>query len=508
MTDGIFEDRSAGARETASDPLPLTGATQRQQEYPLHALGPVLESATRAVMRHAFVPASLAAQSALSACSLAIQAHFDVRLPTGQYRPTTIYFVTIATTGERKSTSDGYFMAPAEEYQKELHDKHALENGAMIAKKAAWDIAKAEAIKANKARGAQALETAMKDIGEKPADPMEPILIARAGTTQGLLKYFEKARPSLGLMSDEGGSWLGGFGMSEDQRLNTVATLSDLWDGKPIQRLTGGEGASMLYGRRLTFHLMIQPVLAGKLMGDAEMKGQGFLSRLLVTQPESLAGQRIVDPDLMDMDGFDREMSDYRQRVSDIIRAPLPLDPETNILKPRGLRMTDDAQRMWWEFYNENERRVGPNGDLQDVQGFVGKLPEQAARIAAVLGAFEQGARLQVVDAPLLARGIELAEFYLSEALRLIGMEPVDPVTAMASTLSDWLKDKWDENLISIRMISNKGPNQFRKLGADGIRPVIETLIRNDHLSPKLSSGGPVGGKHARECWRVQVGRG
>lgn len=506
LADTIDEARPIfGAHEIPDEILPLVGATSAPQPFPTEFLGTRLEAACRAIMAKAFVPASTAAQSLLSACSLALQAHFNVVLPTGQCRPISLYFVTIAKSGARKSTSDDMAMAEAAAFQQELHEAKVANEPAAAAAKAAWTIAKTDTIKAYKGRGQDALREALKELGPEPSPIPDSTVTTRVGTTQGLIRAFELGRPTLGLMSDEGGSWLGGYSMTDEQRLMTIATLSDLWDGKPIQKLTGGEGAVMLYGRRLTFHLMIQPILSGKLLGDAEMKGQGFLSRLLVTQPESLAGIRIVDPDAAPNPVHEQALADYHQRYGQIIRAALPIDLEKNRLSPRALGLTTEAQRMWWTFYNENERRVGPGGDLEEVEGFVGKLPELAARLAANLAAFEQGTQLSVINAESLARGIALAEYYLDEALRLFGIAPVDAILAHANNLSIWLSTKYDEPLICAAVIRQFGPSQFKKISSDQLGVVIGALIRHNHLSPPVPGGGIVKGAKRKIAWRVMV---
>jgi hypothetical protein len=319
-----------------------------------------------------------------------------------------------------------------------------------------------------------------------------------------MLKRFTSCRPSIGLMSDEGGSWLGGYGMTEDNRLLTISTLSDFWDGKSVQINTAGEGFTALRGRRLAFHLMIQPVLAGRLLGNAEAQGQGFLSRLLVAQPESLAGTRFVVPEERDNSAYQREVAAYRDRLGQIIAAPMTTLEGTNVLQPRALPLSAQATAMWWAFYNGIEARLGPDGDLNQVKGFVGKLPEQAARIAAVLAVFHNGQGLADINAKMMARGIALAEFYLSEAVRLFGHAGVKVEYEDAQLLSDWLRTKWTENLISVTAISAYGPSRVRK-GGDYVKSLIEILVRHDHLSDRLPNGGMVGGKKVRDAYRVLV---
>jgi hypothetical protein len=502
-----FAAQFAAATPVAVQPLALMADRGKQAEYPVDALGPILGAATRATAVHAYVPLSIAAQSIITACSLAVQPHFDVVLPTGQVRPTSLFAVTVADSGDRKSTSDDYVMSPIWEYQEQLEEKYATKKLDALLAQSAWDETKKAVTQRLKNRGKEALEAGYRELGQRPDGPIDPTIVIRSGTTQGLLKRFITSRPSLGLMSDEGGSWLGGFGMTEDNRLLTISTLSDFWDGKTVQTNTGGEGFTALRGCRLTFHLMIQPVLSGKLLGNAEAQGQGFLSRLLVSHPESIAGTRFVKPGDRDAPEHLAAVTAYRDRLSQIVCAPLPVKPDSTALDPRPLQLSAQAKEMWWAFYNSIEARLGPDGDLNQVKGFVGKLPEQAARLAANIGVFHKGIRIEEIDAQTLANGIALAEFYLSEAVRLFGQASPGGITEDAQLLSDWIASKWTENLISVTAIQQTGPSRVRQ-GADHIRALIEILVRHDHLSDRLPGGGMVSGKKVREAWRVIVGRG
>lgn len=487
------------------EPEPLMPTRGDQAPFPTGYLSPMLRGAVEAIGRKCFVPTSLAAQSVLSACSLAVQPHFNVVLPTGQERPTSLFLVSVAESGDRKSTSDDIALSAIREFERSLEDQYAGERADAALRQAAWDESKKEVTQRVKKHGREALEQAYRDLGPRPEGPIEPTIAVRTGTTQGFLKRFATCRPSLGLMSDEGGSWLGGFGMSEDNRLNTIATLSDFWDGKTVQTLTSGEGFVVLRGRRLTFHMMVQPIVADRLLGDAEALGQGFLSRMLVSHPHSLAGTRFVDPDAaVDIAGSNA-IGAYTSRLARIVRADLPLDPDTGALMPTPLPMDDKAKRLWWDFYNRLEGRLSPDGDLFTVKGFVGKLPEMAARLAANIAVFEHGTQLTEIDMEALARGIGIAEFYLGEAVRLFGQQAAPKIYVEAQTLSDWLKNSWDENLVTVSAISSRGPSSLRNR-SDLIRDVIAVLVRHNHLS-EMPNGGMVLGKKARIAWRVLVRR-
>lgn len=60
-----------------------------------------------------------------------------------------------------------------------------------------------------------------------------------------------------------------------------------------------GDGSGTYYGRRLTLHLMAQPVVASMLLSDPLAREQGFLARCLVSFPQPTAGTcRYVETNL------------------------------------------------------------------------------------------------------------------------------------------------------------------------------------------------------------------
>lgn len=60
-------------------------------------------------------PLPMVASSALAALSLAIQAHVDVSRAARLQGPAGLFLLTIADSGERKSTCDGFFTKPIRE---------------------------------------------------------------------------------------------------------------------------------------------------------------------------------------------------------------------------------------------------------------------------------------------------------------------------------------------------------------------------------------------------------
>ena len=203
-----------------------------------------------------------------------------------------------------------------------------------------WDSERKRTL-GEKEKDRTAREADLNALGPEPEAPLLPIVVTPDPTVEGLVKNMASLRPSLGLFSDEGGAFLGGVGMNPENRLKTVATLSSFWDGSPVSRLRAGDGGSLFLGRRLSVHLMAQPIAASTLLADPVANGQGILARFLIAEPESAIGTRTRLDWHPDSDGV---LAQFATRIGELLRRPMPvrtdggLDPRLLPLSVRGTR--------------------------------------------------------------------------------------------------------------------------------------------------------------------------
>ncbi len=468
------------AARLPGQPIPIKPPVAEPGAYPVEALSPKIKAAMIAVVDKVQVPVSIAANSLLAAAALAVQAFVDIELPTGERIPSCLYMVTVASSGDRKSSVDKLALYPVREREREMAEESRAEMASYQADAASYAAAKKKAQTGNKSRIQMRDEIAA--LGREPIAPPQPMLISDEGTLQGLQKLFAEAMPSLGLFSDEGGQFLGGFAMSEEQRGLTGAALSKLWDGAPIKRVRGTEGVTILRGRRLSLHLMIQHRIARRLFGDPDLKDQGLLSRILIAQPLSLKGDRVwKDPDARS----DIELERFQVRIYKMLTDPLPMDPESRELMPRVIRLSSDARALFIKWHDAVEEELKPGGNFEEVTGFAAKLPEHAVRLAAVMAYFEDR-NLEEISGPALSAGIKLAQFYASEALRVIGMGAGDDATENASSVIDWIRKKGFE-VVGLRYLGrNVSPRSVR---GPTLKRAVDLLVEMKHLAP-IPGGG------------------
>lgn len=489
--DGDFEEEA---------PVPLLPPEEIAQDYPVEAFGDgFLAKAINGIVDVAQVPPAIAAQSVLAAAALVVQPFVNIVLPTRQVRPVVLYLTTLADSSDRKSTSDDLAISGVLEFQQ---GRYPAYNEAMIEHTAALEAHKVRIARTKgKDKSAEDTRQDMIELGAEPKPPKPPTLLVKKGTMQGLVELFVRGSTSLGLFSSEGGSWFGGYGLKEENRLHTAATLSEFWDGSAIEENTKGGGFIYLMGRRLSFHMMIQPGVADDIFSNPILRDQGFLNRLLVAAPHSLAGTRFHrDPrpsSFQDIDHFKRRL------VQALGQSP-KVDQENGGLILDNITMTEEAQKMWWAFSDHIEAKIGPKGEWRTIKGMTGKLAEQAARLATVIAVFQNG-RLKTVEEGLsatdLSRGVKLAEFYASEFVRLIERPSVTPLEKNAEIMRAWLVDSHKKPIVALSTLSQLAPRTVR--GKANALAAMEMLESARHVV-KLSGGTVIDGKRAKDAWRVR----
>ena len=486
---------------TPEGPQPLVREIAPGAAYPIHALGP-LRAAVEAVQGLTQAPVAIPAQSALAVASLAVQGFADVETLGGP-RPLSLYALTIARSGERKSACDAPLMAALREHEKQ---EASAQRDAMQSWANAHALWKGERDRilgdARKGKGEKrvAAQADLEALGREPAAPPSADRTVSEPTFEGLTKLFATGQPSLGLFSDEGGQFLGGHAMNSDNRQKTLAALNDLWQGNPIRRTRAGDGHATLYGRRLAVHLMVQPTVARAFMADPLAADTGFLPRFLICEPPSAIGTRMQ----ANAQGDAIALAAFEARLRAILDAPLPMDAETRELQPRILGLDPDARTLLAGFADAIEAAQAPGGDLAHITGTASKAAEQAVRIAGVLTLWAD-LDARNVQADVMADAIALAQFYLSEASRLASAATVSAEIDKAEALRRWLLEGWLHPDVMARDVVQYGPNALRE--TPKARAALTILERHGWLV-RLDAGTLVRGAERAEAWRIVRGGG
>jgi hypothetical protein len=484
-TDGRAEQRK-------ESPRPLKRSVPAAKPYPLAALGTLAEP-TQVLANTIQAPVALCGQSILAGATLAVQAHGNITLD-GRVIPLSENYLTIGESGERKSAVDQEALRPHRAYEKRRYDDYDAKRLDYENDLAAYQKAKDEALKKAKTRAEK--KAALDALGSPPIAPLFPLFITEEPTYEGLVKLLQHSLPTVGLFADEGGRMIGGYGMSDTQELKTACGLSDLWDGKRISRVRGGDGAALLYGRRVSMHLMAQPQVAQYLLSNPLMKEQGFLSRCLTVWPASTAGTRKYNPvDLRQNEA----LRAYEKRITEILETPLPVvKDKTNELDPPHLQLSPEAKALWVKFHDQIEGQLADNQPLAPIRDLANKAPEHALRLAGVLTLYDN-IKADEISLLHLGNGIKLAQYYIEEALRLFQASAVDPTLALAERLLAWAQERKSPDL-SLVDIYQRGLNAIGD--AATARRIVKILEEHGWFI-SVPNGKEIDGQFRREVWEV-----
>ncbi len=441
--------------ELPRSPRPLIESNPAAEPYPVKALGGILGPAVERMAEVIGVPQALAAQSILAASALATQGHAGLQLDGRNY-PLSLYLITVAASGDRKTAADRFALLPARQWEREQWQRHREQlSRYRAAQRQAQRINPADA---NLTNGIP-LE----------AEPSAPRLITTDPTIEALIKGLCHDLPSMGLFCDEGGQFLGSSTMNRDNRLKAVTTLSSLWDGSPIDRARSMAGESLrAYDRRLSLHLMLQPYLAMQLLSDPLLQGQGILGRCLMTWPTSLAGQRSYQA--IDL-SKDAALKRYHRRLSALFYQPWSLSAD-GALRLSPLTLSPLARRRWIDLHDAIEAQLGEFGELASVRPSGSKAADNLLRVAGILAVVEESS---VVEVDHIQRASALVGYYLTEIQRLTEQEPVCRVKEEADRLLRWLQVK-DWKRFSIRELNRNGPRFARKSSRHTAKLLVELI--------------------------------
>lgn len=453
--------------------MPLRREPTAPEPYPIEALGPILAPVAEAIAEATKAAPSLIGNSLLAASALAVQPHGDVSVD-GRTVPTSVFALTVAASGDRKSTVDNIVLAPHFARQRQLVDAFAALELEYNNRLAVWKRER-EAILGAKKQTREWKEIELQLLGEQPQQPPQPVILAPDWTVEGIRGLLRSGLPSIGLFSDEGGRIIGGHSMLPENALKTISILSGLWDGKGGVTVRNGEGVISLFGKRVSQHLMMQPSVGPLLFANADAQGQGYLWRCLPVWPETVAGTCFyAEQDITQRSVY----KFYFTRLLSILEAPLPVKQGTLELEPRELPLSPEAKQLYIEFYNSIERERGTAGRWSPVASFAARVPEHALRIAGVLTLLDN-INASEVTAEDMQRGITLAAWYLREGMRILEFGLDDPDLVLAERLLEWMKSRPQSTMT--KEVYQSGPSRSLRNAQDA-RRVLGILERHGQI--------------------------
>lgn len=391
-----------------SDEIKL--AQSPEIRFPIDALPSLMKNAVSEAVDFNQCPIPIAVSVALGALSAAAQAHFDVSRDENQISPISLSLITIAESGERKTSTDKPFARCFHEW--EINQRKEYNELAEVYKNQlkAYEIASKEVGKGESNQ--DALYAALNEL-KPPVKPVQKTILQDRVTIEKLISNLA-AFPIAYLNSNEAGAVLGGYAFKSENFQSTITTLNQLWDGAPLKHDTKGGNLLHIPKPRVTVNLLLQESIYRKFSdgNDGLAFTTGGLSRFLISQPESTIGSRPYKKAPAGMPAI----AEFNNLISQFLAKPANFQDE--ILQTKVLPLSPEAKDAWIAFHDQVEEELGEGGQFYMIRGWGAKAAEQVARIAANFQIMACKDPV-VVDLDSVLRAIQVVSYYLNESLRL-----------------------------------------------------------------------------------------
>ena len=382
----------------------LADKVKKAPEYQISQSPPLFQKAVREVSGFYQVPPSMAAFSGLGGFSLLAQGLFDVQTRVGITCPTSLYTLSIADSGARKSATDKAFGKSIEGAFHELykfmnknareieqdHEMLDLEKSALKSQYKA--LAKKFELKTDEANKISDRLGELNALGQPTL--RSPRIVIVDDSNENLAASLQKRWPSSIIRTAEGGAFFGGQAGQDRNAMKGASLRNMIWSGETyVAGRVQGENID-LRNARLSISISVQrETFEAHLTGGGQLgRGIGEWARYLIDEPAIDWGGREID----EQDGLGAgnlahmgpgrmpgllEISNLFAAIAD--RGLLfDEDPREN-LRFMTLRFCSEGQVIWNQFYNEVERTMKMGAANEHYRDIGSKTAEMAGRIAA-----------------------------------------------------------------------------------------------------------------------------
>lgn len=416
---------------------------------------PLLDVAMKEAELMLQAPNGMIVLTQLSAIAIALQGLINVEMPIGKKVPVSLFALTVAGSGERKSSTENLFTAGIKSVQKE----HEFEYERQLKEyKISVDLYNHLKLKLKKLCSLddvnvnQQIFNQMVDLSkQEPIKPKAPKVLYEDTTVEALLDGLKMAQPNAFLGSSEGGIILDGRTASATPYFNA------LWSGDDINVSRKTQESLNLSDRRLSIHIMVQPdtfqLFSGK--ENNNLRDNGFFSRTLVCSPLSTCGYRQINGFTHTNEGIKA----FNNKLKMLLEASLAMK---DFRQRHTIVFSPEAKNIWLDIYNDIEAHMAPGGMFEVAKDHASKLPENIARVAALIHCFEYSYE-QEISPESLWLAVELVSFYSRDFMMLFCPPP--KYVKDANVLLSWLLSFINADVRYIRKnyILQYGPVCVRK---------------------------------------------
>lgn len=418
-----------------------------QQPFPVDAFPRIMEKAIADVHRVDQAPIEVVAMGALAVVSIALQDRIDVVRLNQAPSPVSLNLLNISKSGDGKTIVEKNFLSIIADFEKESLKKQSIRQDA-IERELSFLERKRKNLGARIGRPTKRgpspddLEEEWYALHEKiealeDAKSSQPQWLFSEGSYEGLRRVLEGEGRAIGVVSFDAGAVLNGMLTTNPTQLN------NLWDGKGIVAPLAS-GTSRAHDPRLTMLLATQPselqAFLDKPRGGRAL-GNGFFARFLYAESTPVMVQ--ISTERKATPGVDA----FKERLRTILEAP---DTGTR----QNIRMNERAAEYWASYFNTLRQVESQTPWVEEISGFVRKLPEQAARIAALFQCVEgygdiwSPAWSGPIDERTMRKAVQLCDWFMHSyraGFSEDGEARKKKVESIAEKVLGKIRDKYEE---------------------------------------------------------------
>ena len=419
---------SALKEKAWTQPIPLRSSNQAP--YPIDALPEIIKNAIIAYAEYGQQPISLLANSALSHVSLSCQGLANVARDDLLVSPISMYFITVASSGERKTAADKVFsqgICAWEEATKAttMPTYHYQKNAYLT-----WSIKRKAILAMIKRLATQGYDTDVQEdaynaiMMQQPDIPLLPKLKYEDITAEALSENLAKEWPSASIFSDEAGIFLSSPSMQKDNT-KFVALLNKLWDAQPLSIHRKTSNDIFIKDRRFTLNLMMQPLLLKQMLHKQQgiNRHSGFLARTLMAYPESNMGTRFYKTPV---NHVTEAINKFHQRIATCLDNTMPID-SAGFKHIPALTFSKSGKEVWVKYFNSIEKAIANPYQWQSISDLASKASENIARLSALFHVFT-GENSMEISADNVECAYQIIAWHLDEAKRIFGKNSLTQV--------------------------------------------------------------------------------
>lgn len=386
IDEAIKQEMNALQYETWQAIEPLDRPSAKDNPYPIDAWHGILKHAIHAISEHAQVDFAMASHWILGALSHIAQGKVNAPMGYSQ-KPCSLFLLLQAESGDGKSYSKDLALFAIENHQRQQQEQYRRELDYYHTTK-------------SQLKGKELKNFLMENI-----EPRNPATLFDNATIEPLLeKMICDNTPHLSYITDEASTFFNGYSLKSDTALANLGNLTTLWSNGTATRLRTRKNDNPhthAFNARLTLCLAAQRTVLERVLNDSTMNEQGFLPRMLFSNPPSTAGKR----DFIHNNGNaydDPRLTAFWQRCIELLAIDDKI--EYTLTAPLQHSLATSQQAI--------ENQIGKGKALESYKAHANRMCENAIRIATLIAYFDHA---REITTDHFTSGLSLVHYHMAE---------------------------------------------------------------------------------------------